>query len=261
MSKPILSPQLEAIEAAKNQLYNLMYEAYEIIRVAVLLSHDDVELQRLVPRQQSLLAELGVWHKSFILECDRTESSDVAWITSNMLVYWNVCHIWLSTCTVPLQTAFDNHFDGFAAVIDHADRVVRLKVNGRPFAAFEMPHEMEVMSPLCFTATRCRDPTLRRKALRLMRQAPEAQTFSASLPNRRVIERVIAIEEGRNNLMTSNPHEESIELPLESQRIHHIAVVRQGLVQSQEASVQLSKFKHNPDGSRVMVQETIWLDP
>jgi hypothetical protein len=226
------------------------------------MSHDDEELQRLVPGQQILLSELKAWRTSFLAEWGENESPDVAWVLTNLLVYWNVCHIWLSTCTTPSQTAFDDHMESFTAIIDHAVRAIALEGEGHPLS-FDFSHEMEVMSPLYFTATRCRHPILRRKALSLMRQTSGSQMFWASMPDQRVIERVIAIEEGEDELIKADvphQHEVIVTLPPESRRLHHIAVIIQGNGQFQNLCVQLSKFKHNPDGSRTMVQENIRLD-
>ena len=253
------------LDDVKTQLYKLTYQAYELIRVAVLFSHDEEQMQLLQPGQQTLLQDLEQWQTAFIPRWCQDKSTEIAWLSSNMLMYWGVCYIWLSTCTSPRQTAFDAHKARFATIINHAEQALRYSAEcttGQPVFTFETGD----ISPLYFCAIKCRDPILRRKALHLMSQAPRRESLWASVATERVIEKIIAIEEGQGEISLGHtpalPETLNLALPPEERRIHHVAVVKKEVVggRNQRLALQLSKAAVHPDGSRKIVHENIWLE-
>ncbi|KIX02491.1 uncharacterized protein Z518_08432 [Rhinocladiella mackenziei CBS 650.93] len=244
--EPSILSSLAVLDNVRTQLYNLMYQSYEIIRVAILLSHDDYEMEKIQPQKNSLLQELHQWRTSFMERWGGDKRMEIAWVSSNLLMYWGVSYIWLATCTSRFQTAFDEHIERFAEIIFHAQKALYYSAEsatGQPVLSFEIG----VMPPLYFSATKCRDPLLRRKALHLMRQAPAGESLWASVAPTSVIEKVISIEEGHDftyrSESPSSLESVSRNLPPEKQRIHHVAVIRKELIGgSQRLAAQLTKM-------------------
>lgn len=251
---------LPVLDGVRRQLCNLMYSSYEVIRVTVLLNNDDHELKKLKPQQQMVLKALNQWKKAFSDRWSHEMNSHIRWLSSNLLMYWNLCYIWLSSCTNPLQTAFDDYEECFAAIITHAEEVLRYTAESthrRPTFAFEI----RVVLPLYFAAIKCRHPTLRRKALRLMRQAPEQESLWPLGVIGCVIEKVISLEEDSEPTCFSEMSlpSEGFPLPPEARRIHHVAVIRKEVHEdSQHLKLQVTRLVLNTDGSRNMVHEDFW---
>lgn len=262
MVKPSVLASLSVLDGPRAQLYSLIYRAYEIIRVENLMPTEDhvIKMQRL--KQSLLLQDLRRWEMSFVDMLSPDTRSVIGWAASNLLMYWGVCYIWLSTCTSPLQTAFDEHLDRFATILAHAEKVLRYTVEsttGQPIFNFEIG----LIPPVYFCATKCRDPLLRRKALELMRQAPTRESLWAAVATERIVDKVIATEEG--DCYASYSYFEGMARPLplppEENRIHHVAVVRKDFLGGiQRLALQLTKCVAEPDGSKRMVNENVWLD-
>ena len=187
---------------------------------------------------------------------------EIAWISSNILMYWGVCYILLMTCTSPFQSAFDEYTERFSTIIDHAEQVLKYGAE-RSTGQQALMFETGVIPPLYFCTTKCRDPLLRRRALRLMRGISPRDSLWASLATEQVIERIISIEEGHELGLPVGVAASSRILPLppEEHRIMHIAIVGKDMRgERPRLTLQLSKFAFSPDGSRKIVHENIWLE-
>lgn len=247
----------------REQLYHLMYKAYRIVRVTMLFSQSEYEMERLKPKQQELVQEVEQWKERFVNLWSREKRPGSDWVSSKVLMQWGVCYIWLSCCTSPFQTAFDAHREDFAAIIDHAEELLHYMMD--PSRGKELTFDPEIIPALYFSATKCRDPLLRRRALRLIRQAPQHESLWESISSERVVEKVIAIEEGHvqgcscDLLASTDPS--SLPLPPEGRRVHHIGITRQEAPgRSPSLALQLSKPAANAKGPTQMVHENVWLE-
>lgn len=256
-----LSALSQLIEV-RTELCHLLWGSYEIIRVGVLLCHDDYEMEKLLPRQQELLQQLREWKISFVDAWSHRSDPGLAQVSSYLLMYWAVCYTWLATCTSPLQMVFDEHRDHFVGIVDHAESYLNCSAEqraGRPALQFEPG----VIPPLYFCAMKCRDPTLRRKAVQLMQRDPRRECIWACLAMDRVMEKVISLEEGDDHidLTTCSPTPEPTKWPPEERRLHYVAVIsNESSHDSQRLTLQLTKFVLGADGSRRINHENIWMD-
>ncbi len=251
---------LAALKNAKTQLDGLMYQAYEVVRVGHLLYHDDYEMQKLRPRQEHQLKAVREWKDRFIQLCENEQDPEIIYIISTLLMYWGICYVWLSACTSPLQTAFDRHFNDFEAIIDHA-QVVLERMDSSTAAAGFLTCEGDPVPALSFVAARCRHPILRRKALQLLRRAPQRDGLWSSVAAPSLVEQMIAVEEGDEHFSVCPVSSSPPNLPPEERRIHHVAIIKGGTVDGRRRlKVQLTKAAIDPDGALRMVHEEFWVE-
>ncbi|KAL2443727.1 hypothetical protein ABEF95_011214 [Exophiala dermatitidis] len=264
LQRTTLLASLSALDEPRAHLYSLTYRAYEVIRAEQLrpTEHRIIRLQRM--KQELLLQELRQWETAFVNKWSYDKRTEILWAVSSLLIYCGVCYIWLSTCTSPLQTVFDDHMDLFATILKHAEEVLEYSVESTTTQPIlTCLSAAGLVRHLYFCATKCRDPLLRRKALGLMQQVPTGNGLWASVANEKVIEKIISMEEGVryyvNNSQTKDPG--PLPLPPEQNRIHHVAVVKKDVSGSApRLALQLSKCVATPDRSKTTISENIWLD-
>lgn len=175
-------------------------------------------------------------------------------------MYWSVCYVWLSACTSPLQTSFDDYIGDFAAIVDHAQVVLQHKEMSAAAGSF-LTCEGDPVPALSFVAARCRHPILRRKALQLLRRVPQQDGLWSSVAAPFLIEQIIAVEEGDEHFSIYPASSSLPNLPPEERRIHHVAIVKGGTFEGRRRlKVQLTKAAVDPDGSLRMVHEEFWVE-
>ncbi|KAI7186520.1 hypothetical protein KC316_g12269 [Hortaea werneckii] len=118
---------------------------------------------------------------------DETDSE----ASSNLMMYYHVTHIWLSTRLATEQVAFDQYTDHFEQTLQYGEKYVNAKA-GQP-AVFTF--EVGAVPPLYFVATKCRVPSLRRHALRLLARAPRKEAMWGATSTGQLAARIIAVEE------------------------------------------------------------------
>lgn len=256
---------ISSLDEAKTELYPLLYQSNQLIRAAVLLSHDPQKLAGLKLEQLAVLKRLREWRDQIdkLASCENNE--EVHRACSNLLMYYGVSFIWLSACTSQFETAFDEYKEAFAEIVHHAETSLILS---RDLDSAERPppcaSEFGVVPPLYFTATKCRDPMLRRKALALIRQAPMPEGIWPAFATERSIAKIIALEEGREDgqgRIEDCMRPESRPLPPEERRVHDAVAVKEDRPgRGPMLSLQVFRFYHDARGARRMVEETVRLD-
>ncbi|OAL35085.1 hypothetical protein AYO20_05562 [Fonsecaea nubica] len=253
---------LSVLDKFREHLYMLMFKAYEVIRVTDILAYDDYEMRKLRPAQQRYLQELQQWKDAFvpILASLRDTETRWMWISSYLLMYWGVSHVWLSSCLSPHEVSFDEYMDEFAAIIQNAEDVIDHRaadeINGAIFTG-----EVQVLLPLYFAATKCRNALLRRKALRLIRKVPPRESVWAALASPRVVEKMIAVEEGHDDFLEHPLTTSILSLPPEERRIHYVAIIEGNVNEGRRhVKLQWHKAVFGVDGSLRMVDESVWLE-
>lgn len=258
--KPSTRVYLTMLQGMKTQLDKITYQSYEVVRVGHLLCNDDYEMEKLKPKQQSCLKVLRRWQRDFLTFCGDGEDPGIRCILSTLLMHWNMCYIWLSTAISPFETSFDDHIAAFGDIIHNAEIVLQhfteMKTESDLFI-----YGADTIPTLFFTATKCRDPMLRRSALGLLRKAPRRRGFWSSIMAPSVIETVIAVEEGvacpSDNHIPSLPRA----LPPEERRVHHVAIVKGETSRGcRHLQIQLSKAAYDSGGSMILVNEDMWVE-
>jgi hypothetical protein len=206
---------------ARSALYTLMEHGHAFIRMAGMRIKNQHAIADLIPLRDTLLSKLMEWNSTFMaLDCKASTLEICA--SSNLLMYHGVAVIWASTHLGLVQTAFDQHNDRFEEIVHHADIILTLS-DTQPSFTFEMG----VIPPLYFVATKCRHPTIRRKALALLRKAPDRESSWRALPTAKVVEKVIALEERHQGRFVEFPPAEPVVWVDESKRIRHLEVLQE----------------------------------
>ncbi|RMY64056.1 hypothetical protein D0863_10094 [Hortaea werneckii] len=118
----------------------------------------------------------------------QTETDSEA--SSNLMMYYHVSYIWLSTRLAADQVVFDQYTDQFEETLRYGEKYVNKA--GQP-AVFTF--EVGAVPPLYFVATKCRIPSLRRRALRLLARAPRKEAMWGATSTGQLAARIIAVEE------------------------------------------------------------------
>ncbi|OAL21322.1 hypothetical protein AYO22_08045 [Fonsecaea multimorphosa] len=259
-SRPFIAATLSVLDEFRQNLYKLMYKAYEIVRVTDLLSHDEYEMQKLRPKQQIRLQKLQRWKDSFLPFSEGLRDGETKWISSYLLMHWGICYIWLSCCMTPWEVSFDEHMHEFAAIVERAGEVINRDAGDEAGGPI-FNGEIEMVLALYFAATKCRHAMIRRKALRLIRNIPYQERFWASIASPRVVEKIIAVEECHDRFLEHPSPAGLLWLPPEEHRIHHVAIVKGDVNEARRRlKLRWSKVALDDDGSFRMVQEDVWLE-
>ncbi|KAJ5221889.1 Protein of unknown function DUF3468 [Penicillium citrinum] len=154
----------------------------------------------LVVRQQDLRKSLDHWYSKFmVLDCVLGQrlahemKFDDGALALLLMTYTSV-FIEIQTCLDPDQTAYDDYESEFTRILDLAPVAIastRLVDGKQPPFMFEMG----VFLPLFITALKCPFPQVRRRALRLLWQAPPAQGLFMCGPAADVVAVIVILEE------------------------------------------------------------------
>ncbi|KAI7497612.1 hypothetical protein KC367_g5732 [Hortaea werneckii] len=232
-------------------------------------------LRQLLEEQDRLERRLQQWLQAFRRtptpgSPNRTAELDSE-ASSSLMMYLHVSRIWLSTRLAAEQVAFDEHTYHFEQTLQHGEIYVNAKA-GQP-AVFTF--EVGAIPPLYFVATKCRVPSLRRRALRLLARAPRKEAMWGATSTGQLAARIIAIEEEgmgitppmwngepSPNSATNNsggePTEPIVEnpdalLPAEENRVHNMEILRGG---DGEYYVRTTRYRKLPSGAlERMVQD------
>lgn len=109
--------------------------------------------------------------------------------------------ILLSVGLPPTETAFDDFEALFESIISLATSVIHASSSGEiSERTGHFSFETGLVPPLYFTATRCRDPWVRRQALSLLSSRPRQECVWNSEMMFKIAERIILVEEGRDDI-------------------------------------------------------------
>lgn len=263
--KAVLS-RFPSLHEAIVQFRSLVFRSYELIRLAdsaPSISDDQPVKILFLSQRLSLLDTLILWKSSFTATRSGMSDLQTTWIASYLLMYWAVCYILLATCLSTRETSFDDYMDHFAEILEHA--AVCLKHSAEftivPLISSSDPG---VIPPLYFCATKCRDPRLRREALRLMRQAPRQENLWAFVASDCVVAKVITVEEGGCRPSVSgdfSPESQYAGLPPEERRFAYVNVVsRQAYGGRQRQILEMGRYEFAADGSRTLIHDYTWLE-
>ena len=126
-----------------------------------------------------------------------------------LLVHYKVIYIWIRVCTTAGETATDSYRIDFEKLLYYVEQIVK------PDAGATIPQPLSfdthVLGPLYYTALKCRHPTTRRRALKLLQLAPRREGLWNAHHAYVTAQRVIEMEE---------MHVNGQDLPDETSRVH-----------------------------------------
>ena len=106
-----------------------------------------------------------------------------------MMIYFTWL-IWIPTRWSYRKTAFDAHADQFRELLRYAEMFVNHNASERPVFTFVIG----AIPSLFYAATKCRLPSIRRRALALLKKAPKKESLLGADSSAEVAYQVISIE-------------------------------------------------------------------
>lgn len=155
-------------------------------------------------------------------------------------MYYHSSYVWTRTRLNIANMIFDQFTAHFEQILHNAEIYLGAQVDEKPIFTFETG----VVAPLFLTATCCRIPSLRRRALDLMAKAPRKECFHGAESTAEIASRAIAIEEeglghpipdGSGRCATVAINDEI--LPPEHERIHYLELRKNTTTQRHEMTV------------------------
>ena len=171
--------------------------------------------------------------------CEQMQAQDTE-TAAFLLMYYHSSYVWACTRLNIANTIFDQHTFHFEQIVHRADIFLGTQSGGMATFTFETG----AVAPLFLTATCCRIPSLRRRALDLMSKAPRKESFHGAESTAEIASRAIAIEEeslghaipdGSGRCATGIINDKI--LPPEHQRIHYLELKKNTTTQRHEMTV------------------------
>ncbi|KAK4695273.1 hypothetical protein P7C71_g2450, partial [Lecanoromycetidae sp. Uapishka_2] len=114
-------------------------------------------------------------------------------------IQYDCAKIMLSAGMPPKETVFDAFEALFENIVSTATSIIsRSNPSGRSERTCQVSFENGLVPPLYFTATRCRNPWIRRQALSLLSSTPRLEGIWNSAMLSKIAEQLILIEEERD---------------------------------------------------------------
>ncbi|KAI9046234.1 C6 finger domain protein [Aspergillus affinis] len=194
---------VRSMEELRDTMVSLNAEAIILAKAAYGYFHAGMEekpehLQALFAQQHALGMKLQGWRTVFTTLQDKHPQTNPTDTTASVLLTFHIAaSIMVSTCLSQRQLPFDNHIDQFRDLIEHA-RTVLLSPTSHVLPGSRLPFTFETGPglPLYYAAVKCRDASLRREALSLLKQAAQVQAFFNCSSWIRLAEMAIQLEEG-----------------------------------------------------------------
>ncbi|KAF4187526.1 hypothetical protein CNMCM7927_003999 [Aspergillus lentulus] len=177
------------ILAIEIPLFELACEEYLIKSHACCIS------QEMMDQRRTLSARLRSWRTAFATLMARcTKDSSQVSTGALLLSYHEMLFVMLGVCISPSRITTDDYLPNFQTIIEQSS--IALSGSARhdgtqsPFT-----FELSVGLPLWFTCVRCREPTIRRTALSLLRQAHQVEGLYKRDIGATMGERIMTLEE------------------------------------------------------------------
>ncbi|PYI02589.1 hypothetical protein BO78DRAFT_376645 [Aspergillus sclerotiicarbonarius CBS 121057] len=212
------SPAWSNISQAQHALDRLMNRTLMFIRLA---GHERTDRTHLEPQQLQLKQAFEAWNSAFeglIRRSRGPAKGDPRGLLLLRMLYLD-SWIWMNTCLSRDETVFDSHTPAFAEIVHCVAQVIDLDAAVDRTLTKCAPDiftlETGIITGLYYTATRCREPTIRREAIRLLDQC----TKQEGLWNKRIIVKTVQlVMDLEEENLTSLPIEERI--PGDKDRIY-----------------------------------------
>ncbi|KAL2819593.1 hypothetical protein BDW59DRAFT_121219 [Aspergillus cavernicola] len=201
-------------------------------------------------KQSCLQERLNYWYRAYTmltqtLHKSLSPTNKTTSINALLMTYFTTLTTIVSTCLNQGENIYNTHLPNFRLIVEQASIALDASENpdgSQPAFTFELG----VGLPLSWTALKCREPLVRRKALNLLQKAPPLQGFHKCAPGAMLAGKIMQLEEefskaifsldkpsthpgGKNPLLTPPYHEgdecEVTGIPEEA-RIQHYCVFR-----------------------------------
>lgn len=200
----------ETIDQARNTLMNLCALAARYVRLLAQNKYDRTTTEEEIRALLGLRQKVANWDRAmseFLKSTDdATRNSRRALV---LLIQRRCYNPVLGTALLPSQCAFDDYNEDYTFVVRSGERLLNRALSTVPLDDRELETFSfeEGITPACYyVATKCRDPILRRVAVRLLKEGPARQGIWNSRLFAKVAERHIEIEENYKSTPPTAPH-------------------------------------------------------
>lgn len=210
-----------SVKQARESIVHLMNLSLHFVRSMGLLKYSPSPLpSSAVEGQAALLCHLESWRSVFSAyqteNASQLTSSDI--YASNVLeIHCIIASIWVSVCTLPFESANDAHIPSFTKAVTLAEQLSSSAAAGTSAQRARYSNtfllDMEIVGPIHWVSIKCRDPSLRRRAIAVQRSTQRREGIWDSKVTAAVAESVMAAEETGLDV-------EHGELPCEAARVH-----------------------------------------
>ncbi|KAJ5776921.1 hypothetical protein N7520_000167 [Penicillium odoratum] len=109
---------------------------------------------------------------------------------------WHASVAWVKCCTRKEECAYDDLNDHWEGMVHSAEEILRLTDSEHDSALSGLfSIDSEIVPMMYWTATKCRDPWIRRRAISVLSRHPRREGFYNVRMYRKVAERVLELEE------------------------------------------------------------------
>jgi hypothetical protein len=162
---------------------------------------DDSGPRELIAKQQKCLQGLvDQWNKAyepiFLEVCQNTVGREYLGVLQLRICIWK-CEIIIATSMSNTEVVFDNFTAQFQRITHFARHVLQKDQEIRESVGPRLQYGMGLNMALFYTATRCRDISVRKEAIAILREWPCTNGIWHSLQAAKVAERIASIEEER----------------------------------------------------------------
>jgi hypothetical protein len=180
---------------ARWRLVGLMDAAVRFIYVAEARVYDRAVTMDDYITQMKLENELCEWRRrldDLVSNLIKSNEPPVENAINLLRIHHRVVSIWLSVCLSIDAAAMDAHTASFEEIVDLGSKLTIESTEQQPE---KFSFELQIIPPLYYTAIKCQVPSIRRRAVELLRLAPRREGLWNAHVATKVAEMVIEIEE------------------------------------------------------------------
>jgi len=211
---------VSSLENARDSLVDLLNLSLRFLRSMDLRMY---EPSAAIPasafeEQTALLNSLSLWRqRTSAYQAKQSDFTSRDQYASNVLeIQRLVAYTWVSVATTPFECAHDFHIPAYTAAVSLAENLPALArahtQSARHANAFTL--DVELVGPIHWVAIKCREPTVRRRAIAVLRGMRRREAMWDSKMAAFIAERVVAIEEEGSG-------DDESRLPREEARVHY----------------------------------------
>lgn len=146
------------------------------------------------PQQQRIRGELDQWSEAFnrlLMRPGKQIGETDPRGRLLLQIHQRISLVWLETCRTTSAMIFDNHVADFDDIVSYGAAMLQMgKGSFEPFSL-----EMGAIPPLYWTALKCRNAVIRRKAIDLLYSCTTQEGMWGALRQARVAEFAVSVEE------------------------------------------------------------------
>ncbi|KAL4960527.1 Zn(II)2Cys6 transcription factor [Aspergillus stella-maris] len=181
-------------------------------------------------------------------------------ITASLTMTYQSILILVRTRLATTESCYDEYNNDFAAVVSHAPSALaatKSAANGRqPPFVFDMGPGMSLL----ITVVKCRSPSIRRQALRYLRQAPPLQGMYFSHSASDFLAAIVTVEEMGASCPTDELHLANVlaregRLPKESERVFQLQIAALRMPSGVMRSALVYTRREVVDGEETVIKE------